>query len=477
MRGHAEKKYDAVIIGAGISGLVCGCYLAKAGLRVLIAEQHHKPGGYCTSFKRRGFTFDAAAHSFGGYRNGPLGVIFKELELDKKIRIRRFDPSDIIVTPDIKVSFWSDVDKTIKEFQTIFPEETNNIKKFFYFVMSPHPMSFVSMRSQTFGGLLDQYFTNYKLKAILSVPLFGDGGLPPSQMSAFIGTKIFKEFLLDGGYYPGGSIQALPDALAERFQELNGELRLSRPVKKIEVKDKRVTGVVLEKDGLIPSRYVVSNCDARQTFFKLLGKNFITQDFLCKINNMTPSLSAFILYLGLDKYFDQLPEPGINMWLLSNYDLHRTYLSAQKGDFNNIGGYLMHLSADKKSFLAFINITFKGKNYWNKNKANLLELFIKRIEKDAIPGLSNHIVYKDAATPHTLYRYTRNYKGAAYGWAALPSQLAVSDLRKPSFVQGLYLTGHWTTQGLGIPGVTYIGYDTAKCIVKTYNKKESLSIK
>ena len=29
------EAYDAVIIGAGISGLVCGCYLAKAGMKVL----------------------------------------------------------------------------------------------------------------------------------------------------------------------------------------------------------------------------------------------------------------------------------------------------------------------------------------------------------------------------------------------------------------------------------------------------------
>ena len=468
---RVKETYDAVIIGAGIGGLVCGCYLAKAGMKVLICEQHSKPGGYCTSFKRQGFTFDAAAHSFGGYRNGPLGMIFKELEIDKKIKIRKFDPSDMIVTPDIKVFFWSDVDRTIREFQTIFPEETNNIKNFFSFVMNPDPMSFVRMRSQTFEDLLDHYFANNKLKAILSFPLFGNGGLPPSLMSAFIGTKIFKEFLLDGGYYPDGSIQTLPDALAARFQELSGELWLSRTVRKIELKNKRVIGVVLEKDELISSKYVVSNGDARQTFLNLLGEKVIPRDFLHRINTMVPSLSAFILYLGLDNSFDELPEPGINIWLLSHYDLHKTYLSAQKGDFNKIGGYLVHVSPDKKSILAFMNVTFKNKNYWKKkNKTNLLESIIKRIEKDAIPGLSKHIVYKDAATPHTLYRYTRNYKGAAYGWACIPSQLADPDFKKPSFIRGLYLTGHWTTQGLGIPGVTYVGYDTAKCITKLYNK-------
>lgn len=31
-----KNLYDAIIIGAGIGGLVCGCYLAKAGIKVLI---------------------------------------------------------------------------------------------------------------------------------------------------------------------------------------------------------------------------------------------------------------------------------------------------------------------------------------------------------------------------------------------------------------------------------------------------------
>ena len=52
-----KAAYDAIIIGAGIGGLVCGCYLAKAGMKVLIAEQHSQPGGYCTSFQRKGFSF------------------------------------------------------------------------------------------------------------------------------------------------------------------------------------------------------------------------------------------------------------------------------------------------------------------------------------------------------------------------------------------------------------------------------------
>ena len=106
--------YDVIIIGAGISGLVCGCYLAKAGLKVLIIEQHDKPGGYFTSFKRRGFLFDAAAHSFGNYREGGhVRKILTELGIDKETEIKRYDPSDIVITPDFTITFRNNTQDTI----------------------------------------------------------------------------------------------------------------------------------------------------------------------------------------------------------------------------------------------------------------------------------------------------------------------------------------------------------------------------
>ncbi len=466
MPGHNNKTYDVIIIGAGMGGLVCGCYLARAGMKVLIAERHFKPGGYCTSFSRQGFTFDAAAHSFGGYRHGNLGKIFEDLEINKKIKINKFDPSDIIVTPDYKISFQADLDKTIEGIQAVFPNEADKIAKFFYFLINPDHLYFARIRSWTFKNLLDQFITDDKLKAILSFPLFGNGGLPPSLMSAFIGAKIFKEFLLDGGYHTEGGMQALPNALAERFKEFGGDLRLSTAVKKITVKDDEATGVVLEREEFIPSRYVVSNSDARQTFLTLLGKNVVGRNFSKKITNMVPSLSTFITYLGLDKSAVLLPDPGINHWYLSQYNLHKTYLSIRKGDFGDVGRYLVHVSPDKTTVLAFMNAPFKSKKYWDSNRNKLSDILIKSIEKHTFPDLSKYIVHKVTATPHTLYRYTSNYAGSAYGWESTPSQLADPDFRKPSFMRNLYLTGHWTTRGLGIPGVVYLGYDTAKMILR-----------
>src|SRR5260370_34247556 len=66
-RGLLEKpnpSYDAIIIGAGVGGLICANLLARAGLKVLLIEQHYMVGGYCSTFRRGGYTFDAASHFY-----------------------------------------------------------------------------------------------------------------------------------------------------------------------------------------------------------------------------------------------------------------------------------------------------------------------------------------------------------------------------------------------------------------------------
>ena len=84
-----ETRYDVIIIGAGIGGLTCGAALARDGKNVLICEQHTQPGGYVTSFKRNGFTFDGGLQSFGS--SGLVFPILKELGLYDRVQFVRAD--------------------------------------------------------------------------------------------------------------------------------------------------------------------------------------------------------------------------------------------------------------------------------------------------------------------------------------------------------------------------------------------------
>lgn len=459
--------YDAIIIGAGIGGLVCGCYLAKAGMKVLICEQHNKPGGYCTSFRRGPFIFDAAAHSFGSFRNGgTLNNIFKDLGISECIKIIRFDPSDVIITNEFKVGFYNDINMTIKSFSHVFPKEEENIKSFFSFIKNFSNVDTIKYRQKTFKELLEKFFTDKKLINVISIPVFGNSGLPPSQLHAFTGSRILMEFLIDGGYYPVGGMQTIPDVLVSYFIKNGGEIIFNSLVTNIICENGKVSGIKLANGSLLSTNCVIAACDITNVFKNMID-SVPNERFVTKISNMIPSISTFILYLGLNYNKVEYPHIGTNVWYTEDYDIDSIYLHMKNCDFKKINSFMFRISHDKKTLLAFSLASFQNKHFWKENKQRFAEHLISLLGK-MIPGIKQHIVYIESATPQTLWRYTLNRDGANYGWAPTVTQLFDPNFKIKTFVDGLYITGHWTAQTHGIPGVAYLGYNTAQLILKKF---------
>ncbi|MCK5660551.1 MAG: NAD(P)/FAD-dependent oxidoreductase, partial [Methanosarcinales archaeon] len=69
------NKYDCIIIGAGISGLLSALVLSKHGKRVLVIERSQGVGGNCRSYKVDGFTVDTGPHAITHLKKGPLRVL------------------------------------------------------------------------------------------------------------------------------------------------------------------------------------------------------------------------------------------------------------------------------------------------------------------------------------------------------------------------------------------------------------------
>ncbi|MDH5187312.1 MAG: NAD(P)-binding protein, partial [candidate division WOR-3 bacterium] len=76
-----------IIIGAGMGGMAAGIYGQINGYETQIFEMHTKPGGQCTSWKRKGYFFDPCIHHFFGCKPGSsvnqmwheLGALPREL--------------------------------------------------------------------------------------------------------------------------------------------------------------------------------------------------------------------------------------------------------------------------------------------------------------------------------------------------------------------------------------------------------------
>ncbi|MCX7926739.1 MAG: FAD-dependent oxidoreductase [Candidatus Omnitrophica bacterium] len=240
----SSRKYDVIIIGAGIGGLTCGCYLAKAGMKVLIVEQHTQVGGYCTSFNRQGFTFNVLTSTLGNLgKNKALGLIMSELGIDKKLDFIKVDPSDIILTSVYSIPIYSDFNKTINKLQESFPKEAIKIKEFFDFIRNSDMINlYFKLRRKTLKELLDSYFLDIQLKSIFTMMLCRLG-LHPKDIAAFTSVVHFREFIMDMGYHPKGGMQRLSDAFAGRFRDFGGEILLKSRVDKIIIKNKKAMGV------------------------------------------------------------------------------------------------------------------------------------------------------------------------------------------------------------------------------------------
>lgn len=474
MKSTEKYDYDAIIIGAGISGLVCGCYLAKAGLRTLIIEKNAAPGGYCVSFKRKGYQFDACVHFLSTFRKGSkFYKILNNIGLFDKVKIIRHNPSDIIVASGCKVKIYNKPNDTISEFKKCFPGERNQIEKFFKFIISTPTISLSALRNKTLKELLDIYFTDEFLKTLLSVMILGFAGSPPYQISATVACLIYREFVLfDAGYYPVGGMQAFSDGLSEVFTQFGGKILFSNSAKEIKVERNKVKGVVLGNGEYISGKYIVSACDARQTFFKLIGKNNLNDNFVKSIKELVPSYSSFLVYLGMDDNFNCPEELKTNMWVINSREIKEICTKLLK--FENIHLAITSPSMkdifasknNKKAICLTTTVPFISAEYWKDERTRKdLENRLIKLASQAIPELEKNINLKFNATPLTLYKWTYNYNGASYGWEGRPGQFGNPDISEKTMIDNLYLTGHWNNMGSGVTSVANSGYDTAKMIL------------
>ena len=128
------SNYDAIIIGSGAGGLTTAVALAQAGKKVLVLEQHDRPGGWTHSFTLNGYRFSPGVHYIGDLQEGGgLRRIYDGLGVSQDLTFIELNPDgyDHIFIGDRKIDFPKGRENLIERLKSQFPHEAKGIDAYF----------------------------------------------------------------------------------------------------------------------------------------------------------------------------------------------------------------------------------------------------------------------------------------------------------------------------------------------------------
>ena len=503
----AEEGLSLVVIGAGLGGLCCGAYLAKQGVPVTVVEHHSIPGGYATAFDRGRFTFEVSLHGTS-INNNSTARILDNVGVLKNLQLVQLPEVYKLKAPGLDIAVpQQDPEAFIALLSKHFPGEQKGIRSYVsemvglseeveklhekkgQFIKILFPLQYRKMwniRNKTLADFLNDHVKNPELQSALS-SLWGYYGLPPSKLSAFYYANATGEYLRHGSFYIKERSQNLSDALAEAIEGQNGRILYNTAAEKILVKERRVTGVVLSDGKTLPARAVVSNASALATFKHMLPKEAVPSEYVKKLDGFKPSISSFIVWLGLNRELRGKIK-GCGIHVSSGRGPEIDYLSCMKGEVDKVSFSVsiydnIFEGYSKPGTSSLMLLCLCGYEPWRrfekdyrdsskadyeKEKARWTDILIRRAEQEVIPGLSSMIEVKEAATPLTNWRFTRNPAGAIYGFDQSMDNAFMNRIENRTPVKGLYLASAWGNPGGGFGGVLRAGEQAFEQIMEDW---------
>lgn len=472
-------KYDVIIIGAGLGGLTAGAKLAKEGKKVLLLEQHDRPGGCATTFKRRDFTLEVGLHEMDGLHPGDMkNKVFNDLGVFERVEFLPVPEFYRFINErhDLVIPHNPEEAKAI--LKNTFPGEEKGIDDYFHHVLNARRLA-AAHRGQpdkSVGQFLDEIITSEDLKLVLlgNLGYFHDDPYTLSWLY-YLNAQ--------GSYYGGranfikGGSQQLSNALMDIIQEHGGTVKLNHLATTIDYDGKNPSGVTYEKirgknrvassdqadeiimNGAVPTlaESLLSRSDGKQ-LSDAIRENSIGASLLTVYYGFTRPLKD----VGNKHYSTFIYDASVQTQadILSNNHSDFSTRSFTFVDYSQIDSAL---APKGKSVGAVCCVDYPsdwedlGRDEYNRMKADVADTITDRCEK-IIPGFREAVEYAEVATSLSVKRFTLNPMGAVYGFAQNPGKPTGYLNALP---ENIHIASAWGKFGGGFSGAIFSGYMTA----------------
>ena len=342
-----KQKYDVAIVGGGHNGLTTACYLAKAGLNIVVVEKHDYVGGAAVSREiHPGWTYSNCSYVCSLLRP----EIFRDLELAKHgLQIIPYEGSATMLDNGDFYGSYNDHDLNYRSMSKFSAKDAEAYERFSRDVMRqckiikpllkmtpPDPTSFAPKDimglfefakhfagKDELGGIgekeihetirfwtmsvrdyLEEYFESEVIKAHMAgSAIIGTALGPYSPGSAYV---LLHHYMgeVDGNVgawgYARGGMGSITQAMSKSLIANGGNIKAGSAVKNILVKNNRSYGLALENGDEIYADKIVSNLDVKRTFLKVVEKKELPSEFYTAVKNFKIRGSSGKLNIALD---------------------------------------------------------------------------------------------------------------------------------------------------------------------------------
>ena len=522
-----RTRYDAIVVGGGHNGLVCGSYLAKAGLDVLVLERRPVIGGAAVSEETvPGFTFSTFSYVMSLLHP----KIIRELELPR-FGLEVLPASDLFCPVDERefVVLSDDVKRTARGFARFsrrdaeaYPEfarwleQSARLVRRLLFETPPdvtrrdlrglaRTLAFlwrhreigrdfyrlIDLFTMSAADLLDRWFESPVIKAVFayyaSIGTFAGPRSPGSAYVILHHVMGEHEGAAGWGFVRGG-MGTISRAIAASGRRFGLQIVTEAPVARIRIRNGRATGVVLEDGREIAAGIVAANLHAKSLYERLVGAEHLPAGVTAAIRNFRTRSTAFKInlacevpprYAAFDAARAGFPDPAY-VHIGPDLDwLERAFDDAKYGTYS------------KRPFITSVVPTMRddsiappGKHVvhlfgghapyelrnarWEEEKERFAKTVLETLDLFA-PGFSSAVIDMQVLTPPDIEEILDLPGGHIFHGELAPDQLF---FKRPipgyadyrTPIRGLYLCGSSAHPGGGVSGIP--GHNAAREILR-----------